>query len=243
MARQTTIAVTLHPVRIADAETRQAVDALRQEIQHAFHLLIDQVDQLKGVRGTPELFADVQLRGHRIRDMGLPQADDEGQTRGGALSKTADGRFYDAEGLQIINVSAANGRGKAVPFEQLEALLQGIFDNPTFSGTTTVSTLVITVSLQHTGTLGVFGATPTTQPAAIAALTDNTGATANDTVENVPAAAGDAGGVAMVSAAANVATVVSVNTALTAVENDIADLTAKVNAVTAALRTLGLIAT
>ena len=243
MARQTTGTMLLHSVRIVDAETRQAVEGLRQEIQQALHLLVEQVDQLKGVRGTPELFADLELRDHRIRHMGAPQADHEAQTRGGALSKTADGRFYDAEGLQIINIPVARGRGVAVPLEQLEALLKGIFDNPTFSGTVTMPTLVVTVSLQHTGTFGVFGATPATQPAAIAALTDSTGATANNTIENVPAATGDAGGVAMVSAAANVATVASVNTALTAVENDLADLTAKVNAVTAALRTLGLIAT
>lgn len=67
----------------------------------------------------------------------------------------------------------------------------------------------------------------------ITVLTDNTAATANDTVENVPACTGDAGGVATVSAAANVATVASVNTSLTAVENDIADLTSKVNTLVA----------
>ena len=65
-------------------------------------------------------------------------------------------------------------------------------------------------------------------PTAVA-LTDSTGVTPDTTVENVPAAAGDAGGIAMVSAAANVATVASVNTALTAVENSISDLTAQVN--------------
>lgn len=61
-------------------------------------------------------------------------------------------------------------------------------------------------------------------------LTDNTGVAApNDIIENVPASAGDVGGAASVSAAANVATVASVDTALTAIENNIADLTKKVN--------------
>ncbi len=81
-----------------------------------------------------------------------------------------------------------------------------------------------------------------TQQSNIVALTDNTGATANDTVENVPACTGDAGGVATVSDPANVATVASVNTSLTAVENNIADLTAKVNAILTALDGAGITA-
>ena len=47
---------------------------------------------------------------------------------------------------------------------------------------------------------------------------------------------------ATVSAANAVATVASVNTALTAIENNIADLTAKVNALAAVVRTFGFIA-
>lgn len=99
------------------------------------------------------------------------------------------------------------------------------------------------IGTASTQLLGFWNATPVDQPAAITSLTDNTGATANDTIENVPAASGDGGGLAGVSAAANVATVSSVNTALTAVENDIADLTAKVNTILSRLREPGIIAT
>lgn len=60
-------------------------------------------------------------------------------------------------------------------------------------------------------------------------LTDSTGATPNTTIENVPAATGDAGGAATVSAAADVATVASVNTALTAIENSLSDLADQIN--------------
>lgn len=64
----------------------------------------------------------------------------------------------------------------------------------------------------------------------ITVLTDNTGGAAPDnTLQVIPAAAGDGGGLAMVSAANAVATVASVNTALTAIANDLADLAAKVN--------------
>lgn len=74
--------------------------------------------------------------------------------------------------------------------------------------------------------LGVAGADAL---AAVVALTNSTGATANNTVENVPAA------VASVGADTSAATVVSVNAAITAIENDISDLTAKVNEILAAL--------
>lgn len=91
--------------------------------------------------------------------------------------------------------------------------------------------------------VGFYGVAPSSQGAASANFTDNTGATPNDTIENVPAASGDAGGAATVSAASAVATVASVNTALTAIENDLADLAAKVNTILTVLRDHGLIAT
>lgn len=75
---------------------------------------------------------------------------------------------------------------------------------------------------------GIFNGTIAGALASVTVLTNNTGATANDTVENVPAAvAADTDTTA--------ASLASVNTALTAIENDISDLTAKVNAIIAAL--------
>ena len=62
----------------------------------------------------------------------------------------------------------------------------------------------------------------------VTALTDNTGATANNTIENVPA-------VTAASTDTSAASLTSTNAALTAIENNIADLTAKVNAIIAAL--------
>ena len=67
--------------------------------------------------------------------------------------------------------------------------------------------------------------------ASITPLTNNTGATANDTVENVPAAVAAATG----ADTATLPTLTSVNASLTAVENNISDLTAKVNAIISAL--------
>lgn len=64
--------------------------------------------------------------------------------------------------------------------------------------------------------------------AAIVALTNNTAATANDTVENVPAATA-------ASTDTSAASLTSTNAAITAIENNISDLTAKVNAILAAL--------
>jgi len=65
---------------------------------------------------------------------------------------------------------------------------------------------------------GVFKANGT-QAAAVASLTDNSGGTANDTVEDVPAAYNEA-----------------------ALANNFADLTAKINAILSALRGAGVIA-
>lgn len=62
----------------------------------------------------------------------------------------------------------------------------------------------------------------------VAALTNNTGATANDTVEDVPAATA-------ASTDTSAASLTSTNASLTAIENNISDLTAKVNAIIAAL--------
>jgi hypothetical protein len=242
--RQSGIQTTLHPVApVADQATNSAFEGLRRETQQVLQLLSERVDTLYGLRGTPEFFADVHLRGNRLRQLGTAITDTDAQSRGGALSKTVDGLSYDAQGLAIINIPLGKSRGNAVPFEQLEARLTELLSNPTFTGTVTVATLIVTAVFQHSGTtFGVFNTTPATQQAAIADLTDNTGATPNNTIENVPASTGDGGGAATVSAAANVATVASVNTALTAVENNIADLAAKVDALTATLRTFGFIA-
>jgi hypothetical protein len=67
------------------------------------------------------------------------------------------------------------------------------------------------------------------QVAALVALTDNSGGTADDTVAVVPAATA-------ASTDTSAASLASTNTALTAIKNDIADLAGKINAVIAALK-------
>lgn len=81
------------------------------------------------------------------------------------------------------------------------------------------------VADEFTGTLNgtVSGAL-----ASVTVLTDNSGGTANDTVEVVPAATA-------ASTDTSAASLTSTNAALTAIKNDIADLTAKVNAIINAL--------
>jgi len=74
------------------------------------------------------------------------------------------------------------------------------------------------------------------QGAAIVSLTNSTGAVGNDTVENIPAAVA-------ADTDTSAASLASVNTSLTAIENDIADLTDKVNALLVSLRNAGIIAT
>lgn len=74
------------------------------------------------------------------------------------------------------------------------------------------------------------------QQVAITSLTNSTGVAGNNTVENVPAAvAADTDTTA--------ASLASTNAAITAIENDIADNTDKINAILVALRGAGIIAT
>lgn len=79
------------------------------------------------------------------------------------------------------------------------------------------------------------GLTPAT---AITSLTGTVG-TANDAMTAVPAAVAAATG----ADTATLPTLVSVNASITSLNNDLADLQAKVNAILAALRTTGVIAT
>lgn len=72
------------------------------------------------------------------------------------------------------------------------------------------------------------------QQSAVTSLTDNTGGTANNTLENVPTV-----GVDVVIAASQV----DVNTAIAAIENNFADLSAKVNSILTALRSAEIIVT
>jgi phage I-like protein len=75
-----------------------------------------------------------------------------------------------------------------------------------------------------------------TQAGAITNFTDNTGVAAPDaTIENVPATA------TAPAALADAASRAEVNTALTAIENNIADLTKSANEILAALRGAGII--
>jgi hypothetical protein len=232
--KQTNLTVQLHPLLVEDTSLARTLEGFRLEVQQYLQKLGEQIDSTSGLRGAPALYADMDARGHRVRKIGKADDDDDVPQRGQTLYRTADGRTFDAKGAQIVNVGTARAKGNAVPFEQLLNELKLLLDSPVFTGLVTIADLLLTGTLTHTGGLiGVFGTAPAGQQAAIAALTDGTGATANNAIENVPAAIDDGSGAA---------TVASVNTSLTAIENDIADLTAKVNAITAALRTFGWIA-
>ena len=68
--------------------------------------------------------------------------------------------------------------------------------------------------------------------AALVALTNNSGGTADNTVAAMPAATAVAGGGAVTDAAS----LASVNVSITAIRNNIADLTVKINAIIEALK-------
>lgn len=96
---------------------------------------------------------------------------------------------------------------------------EGLSSSTSSLGAQTVTNLTTTGSFAHQGaTLGFFGTSPVAQPSAIVNLTDSTTGTANDTVTDV-------GG------AFNQATL----------NNNFADVTAKINLILNALRNVGII--
>lgn len=97
------------------------------------------------------------------------------------------------------------------------------------------SALTLTGTVRHTGSqFAVLGAALASQQAASANLTDNSGGTANDTIQALPDPA-DA------PATADALRDDLVANLIPALRNDIADLTAKVNTCLTVLRTFGFI--
>lgn len=97
------------------------------------------------------------------------------------------------------------------------------------------------LAIQHNGTtrltinstgVALFAATPAAQPADMVALTDNSGGTADNTIQAIP----DPADAPLTADALRDDLVAN---ALPAIRNDIADLTAKVNALRTALRSIG----
>ena len=135
-----------------------------------------------------------------------------------------DASFYAVNTEGQLNVDTApTVNGHVCRFQ--DALL--VSGNQTVTGVKTFNGEVeLNAALNHDGTtVGFYGATPVTQAAAEANLTDNSGGTANDTI----------------AAITNAANAGSADVGPTA--DAIADLAAKVNAILTALRNLGLIAT
>lgn len=101
----------------------------------------------------------------------------------------------------------------------------------TASGNTLVGAAVETVATTATtGSVLIIPAIAARALAGIAALTDNSGGTANDTVEACGAAVSGVDGTG-----SNAASKADVDTRLTAIANNFADLSAKVNAILGAL--------
>jgi hypothetical protein len=97
--------------------------------------------------------------------------------------------------------------------------------------------LTVGDALDHDGTtVGLYGTAPVAQAAAIADLTDSTGGVANDTIAAIPDPANT-------PADADTLRDDLVANALPAIRNAVADLAAKVNAILAAIRGIGIIDT
>jgi len=97
-----------------------------------------------------------------------------------------------------------------------------------------VGTVRHTKNQQFDRNVGFYGTGPAAQQAVVA-LTNNTGVIGNDVVENIPQL------VVVPGVLADTAERAETNTVLTALENDIADLTDKLNEMRTALANYGLL--
>jgi len=122
-------------------------------------------------------------------------------------------------------IVAAKDTGEEAKFYSTDATSSGTAYEFTPAG---IADYLVTEEGFNTSTLS--------QGAAVADLTDDTGVTADDTVENIPAATA-------ADTDTSAASLASTNAAITAIENNIGDLTDKLNALLASLRAANIIDT
>lgn len=114
MPRQTfgTPQLTLSQPRIRDAATAfTQIEELRRQAEFWLLRTMEQLDTLRGNRGTPTVIADVDFRGNRPRNLGLPLDGADAIRADLTLRSSQPGTDFDAEGRSIIH--ARSGAGDA----------------------------------------------------------------------------------------------------------------------------------
>ena len=117
--RQISVIPLLHSLQISDPALASSIEQLRQETQHYLSLLTERLDTLSGLRGTPTIHANVDVRGNRLTNLAVPQAPTDAQRVDHTITLRPDGKSYDAQMRTIVNVQAAVNQTEAVSLSQL----------------------------------------------------------------------------------------------------------------------------
>lgn len=112
MARQTFGTPQLNlpqPRQRTPEEAFASLEALRRQAEFWLLRTMEHIDQLRGNRGTPDVLADVDFKGNRPRNLGLPLTGADALRADLALRSDRPGMDFDAGGRAIRGASAGRG--------------------------------------------------------------------------------------------------------------------------------------
>lgn len=106
------------------------MEELRRELQTWTENIETALDEIRGHRGTPKFYADVDANNLRFTNLGDPQSPNDAQKLGLALSRQVINGDYDAGGATVTNVRFAIEDSEAVPLAQINRLLDDAILEP-----------------------------------------------------------------------------------------------------------------
>lgn len=104
------------------------VEALRREVQFTLQQQANRLDELAGKRGTPAFYADVNAQGHRVTNIGAPQATTDAEQRGLSLGRESLTGAWDAQNQPIQNLPPGRGLTESVNLQQVQLLLDALIE-------------------------------------------------------------------------------------------------------------------
>ena len=132
MAVRQTIGVPVISLRhnILDPQVRQALDQLSQETTRWLQRIAEAVDTGNGLRGEPTFYADINAKGNRLTQVGIPKDDTDAQLKGLSLGRaTLGAKAWDAKNLPIVNLPrevSTQDATASLNQEQVRAMIQSM---------------------------------------------------------------------------------------------------------------------
>ena len=121
--RQSFVLPQLHIGLTGTPEVDHILEDLRRQTETTLRQLAVRVDTLAGVRGTPTLYADVQLQGNRLMGVGTATSDTDAVPRKQTIYMPDGGTAFTARGMGIRDLAEAEEDSQAVALQQLMRLL------------------------------------------------------------------------------------------------------------------------